>query len=86
MHSSRMRTDRLLMYPGAGGVFAWGRGFLHQGGLLGACIQGEVGWADPPPREQNDTGVKTLPCNKLRLRAVITVTQEGMAAADDLDI
>ena len=39
-----------------------------------------------PPCEQNDTGVKTLPCPKLRLRAIITVTQEGMAAADDLDI
>ena len=36
-----------------------------------AARQKVTSYRDPPPRGQNDRRVKTLPCPKLRLRAVI---------------
>ena len=69
--------------PNLRGVCIWGicptPGGLHPGGLpnLGggsAQPQGgsaSGGWSDPPaPWKEWHTGVKTLPCPKLRLRAV----------------
>ena len=55
MHTTRMRTTRSLPYRGV-------------------CVQGDPPrQRPPPPCEQDDwhTPVKTLPCPKLRLRAVI---------------
>ena len=66
MHSSRMRTARLLTVSG-------GRSLPNPGGVCptrGVCIRGG-GWADPLPLwTEWHTGIKTLPCPKLRLRAV----------------
>ena len=83
MHSSRMRTlvDRIggggVLLPGglhlaglhergsASSRWEWG---LHRGG-------GGGGWADIPLSLSTEwqTGVKTLPCPKFHLRAVIKV-------------
>ena len=63
MHSSRMRTARLLAVSGGGG--------LHPGGSasMGGLPRGEVGQTPLPPVDRQ-TPVKTLPCPKLRLRVV----------------
>ena len=69
MHSSRMHTARLLT------VFRSIRGcwrcLPRRGCLSGGVYLGmHSGQTPPRPREQNHTGRKTLPCPKLRLRAV----------------
>ena len=55
-----------------GGVCLWGGLFAYGVSAYGGCFP--RGCA--PPCEQNDwqTGVKTLPCPKLRLRAAMTLT------------
>ena len=66
--------------PSLGGTWSWGVylvwGYLVLGGVLGPGVPGLGGGTcpDTPPCEQNDrqTGVKILPCPKLRLRAVKT--------------
>ena len=83
MHSSRMRTARLLTGSRGGGLHPVGG--LHQGvhtgksASRGAYIQGgcrvlegalHLGGGQTPSPMNRQTGVKTLPCPKLRLRAV----------------
>ena len=93
MHSSRIRTSRLLMYPGGGlhpeggglhpgggglhpggGGLHPGEGGLHPGGLPRVCPRSTYGGVGRPPSSslwtEWHTGVKILPCPKLRLRAV----------------
>ena len=56
---------------GEGGLHPGGRGFASRGGLhRGGCIQGVGGLSRPPSPVSRQTGVKTLPCPKLRLLAV----------------
>ena len=58
MHSSRMRTAQSLTISHS----------IQWGGVCPTPPDADPLDADPPPYEQNDT--KTLPCPKLRLRAV----------------
>ena len=60
---------------GAGGICLWVQeGCLPLGG---GSVYHTPFHHTPTPREQNDwqTGVKTLPCSKLRLRVVNTITE-----------
>ena len=85
MHSSRMCTARLL--TASGGCASKGGGGVRGSALgrsasRGVCLQvgrGSAsrglhlgGWADPLPHVDRQTPIKTLPCPKLRLGAVIT--------------
>ena len=75
LHSSRMRTARLLPvstsmhYGGCLGVPASGLGVPPSGLEQGVCIQAWNG-ADPPLWTEWRTGAKIYPCPKLRLREV----------------
>ena len=84
MHSSRMRNPARLPYagicfPGGGGtcLVQGGCTCLVPGGVPGPgeSVPGPGGVYlvrySPPPWTEWQTGVKILPCPKLRLRAVI---------------
>ena len=73
LHSSRMRTARsLTVFPS---IFCSGGGVWSQGGCLVPGGYPSMHWGRPPPPwTEWQTGVKILPCPKLRLRAVISHT------------
>ena len=58
------------MHPGVGGLHPGGGG-LHPGGVLHLEGLHPGGGQTPLHPVKRQTGVKTLPCPKLRLRAVI---------------
>ena len=73
MHSNRMYTTCLSCRLGGGGYLARGclprgLGVYAQGGTHPHCMLGYT----PLLPVNRMTGVKTLPCPKLRLRAVTT--------------